>query len=231
MRCFGGGRPRKAIWLRIALYEWWSGTCFVVDGNAVRKGCPAIAGHRKKLARFTQAMLNEKAKELIATYCTQKLRRGQRCEIPQLRADWHSWRKSYGLSMRYPNRKFKVPLLVLRERLERSWLNVYLVRAACHALLGYDMEIENWDQSPFHHNETGSQNSKTLAIAGVNVPLVEGHDATRSRRTANFTCFSDKARLTRGGPPYMECMFRVEGGGERVKPQLEEHIRGRGYRK
>ena len=177
-------------------------------------------------------MLNEKAKELIAAYCFQKLRRGQRCEIPQLRADWwHSWRKSYGLSMRYPNRKFKVPLPVLRERLERSWLNVYRVRAACHALLGYDMEIENWDQSPFHHNETGSHNSKTLAIAGVNVPLVEGHDATRSRWTANFTCFSDKARLNRGGPPYMECMFRVEGGGERVKPQLEEHIRQRGYGK
>ena len=103
--------------------------------------------------------------------------------------------------MRYPSRKFKVPLPLLRERLERSWLNVYRVRAACHALLGYDMEMENWDQSPFHHNETGSHNSKTLEIAGVNVPLVEGHDATRSRWTANFTCFSDKARLNRDGPP------------------------------
>ena len=29
----------------------------------------------------------------------------------------------------------------------------------------------------------------------------------------------------------MECMFRVEGGGERVKPQLEEHLRQRGYGK
>ena len=88
MRCFGGGRPRKAIWLSKTLYEWWSGARFAVDWTAVRMGCPAIAGHRKKLARFTQAMLNEKAKEIIVVYCTEKLRRGQRCEIPQLRADW-----------------------------------------------------------------------------------------------------------------------------------------------
>ena len=27
----------------------------------------------------------------------------------------------------------------------------------------------------------------------------------------------------------MECMFKVDGGGDRVKPQLEEHIRRRGY--
>ena len=87
MRCFGAGRPRKSIWLRTALYEWWSRARYAVDWNAIRNGCPAIAGRRKKLARFTQAMLNEKAKELIAEYCFQKLRRGQRCEIPQLRAD------------------------------------------------------------------------------------------------------------------------------------------------
>ena len=127
------------MWLRIALYAWWSSKRHAVDWNAIRNGCPAIAGRRKKLARFTQAMLNEKAKELMATYCTEKLRRGLKCEMPQLRADWwHSWRKSYGLSMRYPNRKFKVPLPLLLERLERGWLNVYRVRAACHFLQGYD---------------------------------------------------------------------------------------------
>ena len=59
--------------------------------------------------------------------------------------------------------------------------NCFRVRAAIAALKGYDPRLENWDQSPFHHNETGSNNTKTLAVAGVEVPLVELHTATRMR--------------------------------------------------
>ena len=62
------------------------------------------------------------------------------------------------------------------ERMEIGWFNVARVRALCSAVLGYDPEVENWDQSPSHHNESGSQNMTTLAIAGKTaiVPLVEG---------------------------------------------------------
>ena len=100
----------------------------------------------------------------------------------------------YGLSMRKPNRKYKVPKAVMAERLEIGWLNVARIRALCLAEFGYDPEIENWDQSPFHHNESGSQNMPTLAVAGNGaiVPLIEGHSATRERWTANLTTFSNK---------------------------------------
>ena len=100
-----------------------------------------------------------------------------------------------------PNRRYKVPKAVLAERLEIGWLHVFRVRAAILALKGYDPHVENWDHSPFHHNETGSHNQKTLAVAGVEVPLVELHTATRMRWTANLTTFSDHARRKERGPP------------------------------
>jgi hypothetical protein len=119
-----------------------------------------------------------------------------------LSSRWLSqWRHEYGLSLRGPSRRYKVPKAVLAERLEIGWLNVFRVRAAIEALKGYDPHLENWDQSPFHHTETGSNNAKTLAVAGVEVPLVELHTATRMRWTANLTTFSEHVRLTQHGPP------------------------------
>jgi hypothetical protein len=94
---------------------------------------------------------------------------------------------------------------------------------------GVRPHIENWDQSPFHHNETVSDNKPTLAVAGVEVPLVEMHTATRMRRTANLTTFSDHARLERDGPPYAEHMFKADG--EIVLKKSEKHISDRKYGK
>ena len=69
-----------------------------------------------------------------------------------------------------------MPKAIMSERLEIGWLNIARVRALCLAVFGYDPEVENWEHSPFHHNESGSQNMTTLAIAGKTaiVPLVDG---------------------------------------------------------
>ena len=226
----GGGRLRKCPWLRQALYEWWSSIRHSVDWEAIKRGMRSRSGEPKKIARFTQSMLQTKALELTSVYVTEQLRLGRRPAAVELRSCWWaSWRKEYGLSMRYANRKFKCPLDVLEERLERGWLNVFRVRAACLLLTGDDPEMENFDQSPFHHNETGSANARTLAVAGVTVPLVECHTATRQRWTANFMTVSDKERLRREGPPPMECMFKAEGGGEKIRPRLLQHLRCRGH--
>ena len=78
--------------------------------------------------------------------------------------------------MKKPNIKYKVPNSLMAERLEIGWLNVARVRALCLTVRGYDPEIENWDHSPFHHNESGAHNMATLAVAGRSalVPLVDG---------------------------------------------------------
>ena len=104
------------------------------------------------------------------------------------------------------------------------------VRALCLAVHGYDPEIENWDQSPFHHNESGSQNMTTLAVAGrsATVPLIEGHAATRMRWATNLTTFSNEERLKAEGPPYCEIMFKATAEGP-LEQRLWEHVRSRGY--
>ena len=129
--------------------------------------------------------------------------------------------------MRKPNRKYKVPKQVLAERLAIGWCNVARIRALCLATHGYDPEIENWDQSPFHNNESGSANVGTLAVAGSLVPLVEGHADTRERWTANLVTFSNKERILADGPPYCELMFKAEGN--RLELRLKEYVRGRGF--
>ena len=87
--------------------------------------------------------------------------------------------------------------------------------------------MENWDQSPFHHNESGSQSLPTLAVAGANEPLLEGHADTRERWTGNFTTFSDKARLMSEGPPYCEFVFKAIGATLQLR--LRGIVRSRGF--
>ena len=118
----------------------------------------------------------------------------------------------------------------MAERLQIGWENVARVRALCLAEFGYDPEIENWDQSPFHHNESGSQNMPTLAVAGrsATVPLIECHAATRERWTANLTTFSNEERLKEEGPPYCEILFKAAAEGP-LEQRLWEHVRSRRY--
>ena len=161
-------------------------------------------------------MIVTKAKELVTSYCSEALVRGLRPAVPQLRPDWFArWRKEYGLSLRKPNRKYKVSKRLLASRFETMILNVARVRAAAEELLGYDPHILNWDQSPFHHNESGTACTKTLAVKGSTVPLVEGHDDSKARWTANLCVSSDTQALLQNGPPPAEFMFR---GGTTSRP-------------
>ena len=147
--------------------------------------------------------------------------------VPFLTPRWFKeWRKEYGLSLRKPNRKYKVPKKLLASRFETMILNVARVRAAAEELLGYDPHILNWDQSPFHHNESGTTCTKTLAVKGSIVPLIEGHDDSKARWTANLCVSSDTQDLRENGPPPAEFMFR---GGDNIKANLEAHVLSKGY--
>eukprot|EP00959_Pyramimonas_sp_CCMP1952_P303670 6354858-Pyramimonas_sp.AAC.1 len=122
-----------------------------------------------------------KAKELLATYCSEALVRGIRPAAPQLRPRWFNrWREDYGLSLRKPNRKCKVSKRLLASRFETMVLNVARARAAAEELLGHDPHILNWGQSPFHHNESGTASTNTLAVKGPIVPLIEGRDDSKA---------------------------------------------------
>jgi hypothetical protein len=199
---------------------------YSVDWKAVANSV-APQSRRKCLARFTRSFIRTKARELMQLYLRECLIRGIKTKGVQLRSRWFkSWEAEHGLNMKKPNRKYKVPRAVLAERLEIGWLNAVRVRALCVATHGYDLEFENFDESPFHNNESGSKDVYTLAVAGTIVPLVEGHSDTRERWTANLTTWSNKQRILQEGPPYAEFMFKATG--DILKRRLREHLRSRG---
>ena len=186
------------------------------------------SGSRKCMGRFPRRLLVAKCEQFLARHCHDSLVNGVPVQGFVLRDQWfRGWQKEYGLSMRKPNRKYKVPKDLLEERLKLWWTSVFRIRALCVAIHGYDPDMENWDQSPFHNNESGSQNLRTLAVKGKEVPLIEGHDDTRERWTANFTTWSNKRRIIDEGPPYCEACFKADG--DRLERRLQAHIRSRGY--
>ena len=89
--------------------------------------------------------------------------------------------------MRQANRKYAVPRQVVKERMEIFWVVLFRIRLFIQLEFGYDPLILNADQSPFHHNETGSQNQPTLGVRGATVPVVEGNSDVKSRWTGFFT--------------------------------------------
>ena len=185
-------------------------------------------GRYKAMGRFPTALLCWKARQFLLEYLRACCEAGVRAVGMTINSRWmERWRKEYGLSLKAPNRKYKVAKWILEERLQIGWLNCARVRKLCQLAFGYDPEQENWDQSPFQHNEIGSQNAKTLAVKGWLVPLVEGHADTRARWTANLTTFSNHERILKGEFPYAECMFKADG--EQVVNRLWEHVRSSGH--
>ena len=83
-------------------------------------------------------MVEAKASEIMCTYLKAQLETGvPKVDHVELSSRWFSqWRREYGLSLRRPNRRYKVPKAALAERLEIGWLNVFRVRAAIEALKG-----------------------------------------------------------------------------------------------
>ena len=121
-----------------------------------------------------------------------------------------------------------MPRLVLKERLELFWVSLFRIRKLAAGALGYDPLILNFDQSPYHRNESGSQNKATLGVRGSTVPVVEGNSDVRSRWTANLTTCSSVTAVAAGFVPPAECMFKGTRDGK-VHKRLTEHRRQRGF--
>ena len=107
-----------------------------------------------------------------------------------------------------------MPKKVLQQRLELFWVSSFRVRKLAVLEFGYEPMQLNWDQSPYHHNESGSQNKPTLAVRGSTVPVVEGNSDCKSRWTANLTTCSDEAAVAAGFIPPAECMFKGSKNGK-----------------
>ena len=197
------GQPEKGGVVREELYDW-----FCLIKRSVR-------------GRIPTAFVLQKASTMVEEYVTACLRQGVQAFAPVINYSWlREWRLAFGVSFRKPNRKWKVAGPILAERLRIAWENIYRVRQLAIKVLGYDLDLDNLDQSPFHMNEAGSKAEKSMDIRGGGVvPLKEGHAQTRERWTLQTTTTSNPDRA-RQVPP-AEVMFRA---GEKTERKLQSAV-------
>ena len=99
----------RCAWVREALYQWFVSIRYSVDWKA-SEGKARSSGQAKCLARFTRGLLRQKFRQLMIDDCRQFLRKGQKAVTFQPTARWLSgWQREWGLSMRKPNSRYKVP--------------------------------------------------------------------------------------------------------------------------
>ena len=133
----------KAFIVREHLFEWFSVLRHSVDFRV--------------MTRFPPKLVELKAKQLVQDYIAACLKEGVQPDPPIISGHWlKDWQLEYRVSFRRPSRKFKVPKRVLEERLRIFWANMLRVRTMAQRVLGYDLDVTNMDQSPFHMNEAGA---------------------------------------------------------------------------
>ncbi|MCP4244982.1 MAG: hypothetical protein GY772_30955, partial [bacterium] len=115
------GRPFKSPGLRQLLFEWFC----------------SIRGAVK--TRIPLAALAAQARLLREEYLATALRQRQEVAVPRVTPMWLlRWRREFGVSLRTPNRRWKVSRAVCLERCRITWLNLVRVRQLCLLCNGYD---------------------------------------------------------------------------------------------
>jgi len=186
------GRPFKAAVLRQALFEYF------------------VSIRASVAARIPPRFLILKAKAMAEECLAEMRSRGEFIDLPTIGKHWlQRWRNYYGISLRKPNRKFKVKLATLRGRLKSMWLTASRIRALAECTLGHDLSIDGIDQKGIHMNELGSKNVGVLTLKGApDVPVKENHSASRQRLTIMTLVTSDLERASAQGGPVVEVMFK-----------------------
>ena len=171
------------------------------------------------VGRMPLRVLRTQALNLRRVALASALRNGEQGDVPEITSMWlYRFRKAYGISLRKPNRRWKVPRRVLLSRLRTMWSNVIRVRVLATLLLGYDLAADGFDQKPFHVNEAGSKQAPTLALRGApEVALKELHNETRERWTVNTMVTSRQDYALAG--PHCEVLFK---GGPQIARKLAE---------
>ena len=222
MRAAGGGRRHKAVIVRQELYEWYASIRFAIDWKRVIEENRS-RGLKKNLARFPRSIMRVKVQQLLREHAHASILNGVRPQTFKPDSWWFQrWQEDYGLSLRQANRKFAVPRWILHERLQLFWVSLFRIRQLAVLDLGYEPMQLNFDQSPYHHNETGSQNKASLGVRGSTLPVVEGNSDCKSRWTANLTTCSDETAVAAGFIPWSETMFKATRDGT-IHKRLEQH--------
>ena len=119
-----GDHSVKAPILREELFRWF------VSMRGLVKG------------RLPLHVLRTKALSLRMWCIVSALQAGLRPCVPKILGTNWLWRfrLEYRISLRSPNKRWKVPRAVLLQRLRIMWLNIIRIRCLCLLIHGYDME-------------------------------------------------------------------------------------------
>ena len=186
-RLQGGGRKCKNMPVRRALFHWF------IDVRTSLKG------------RLPGRLFVGKAKEIWAQHT------GSLNDFSCSRNWIKGWCKEFNVSLKKPNKRYKVPHEVRKRRILQVLKNVWRVR--WYFLQKFDMEpmILGSDQMPLHRNE--SSNEKTLSFKGIDAFVKENHALSRERMTL-MTTVSSSPSLP---PPPFELLFKGVGSRTHVE--------------
>ena len=200
-----GAHLVKAPVIRQQLFEWF---------------CQIRARIR---GRLPACLVRQKAMALRMACIREALALGSAPVVPKIiGTSWlFHWKKQYNVSFRKPNKRWKVPRPVLLARLKIMWLNLIRVRVLAWLCFRTEMTLLNFDQKPFHTNESGSKDLKTLDFKGAKVvALKEIHSQTRERWTTCTACLSDKEKVRKKIPP----ILALCKGGPEILRACEDYI-------
>ena len=112
----------KAPVLRQQLFEWFCNIRGKVKG------------------RLPHAIVEQKALSLRLLCIREGLEQGAPYRVPKIAGtNWlWRWRKLYNISLRKPNKRWKVPRKVLLTRLRIMWLNIIRIRTLCILIFNHD---------------------------------------------------------------------------------------------
>ena len=79
--------PVSCPWLRQTLYEWFVATRYSIDWKRVQHGFPKQQS-KTCMARFSRALVRQKAKQLLQDYCRESLMWGVKLQTVELSARW-----------------------------------------------------------------------------------------------------------------------------------------------
>ena len=187
-RLQGSGRKCKNMPVRLALFHWF------IDVRTSLKG------------RLPVRIFVGKAKEIWAQHT------GSLNDFSCSRNWIKGWCKEFNVSLKKPNKCYKVLHEVRKRRILQVLKNVWRVR--WYFLQKFDMEpmILGSDQMPLHRNE--SSNEKTISFKGIDAFVKENHALSRERMTL-MTTVSSSPSLP---PPPFELLFKGVGSRTHVDP-------------
>ena len=194
------GRPKSIPELRVALFNW------VVDVRDTLKG------------RLPLQLLRQKCDQLYDNYKA-------KCHEVEIQPEqltfsnrWVSdFCKEYRLSLKKPNKRFKLDYVTRKRRIVQFIQNILRIRVFFMKTYKTDIVIWSSDQMPLHRNASAS--SPTLAFSGLDTFVKENYMLSRERATVLTSVTSNN----RHPPPKPEFLFK--GTGKRVNLSLPEELK------